>query len=245
MSLSSTSRILYVRASLGPFARQIKAAGGIKGFLAIHFQHDEVFSPYFRRPRLFWESPHALRNETNSGALGKKLAAYSNAVLSSHPSHRFVGIGDRVARVLRAHDYTTSCFFPINELAESSDFSMLLLGCVEQSPGFSTVHATQQVLGLSQKHLFRYLVRWDVSTDSGRKSMVATESPGCSQSFDKFYAAYQRDDNLISGELFGEKYLFVPSVRRALALEQQILQEDPRFVDCGRMTCVTCRFRLY
>lgn len=243
--MHSESGILYVRANLKPFARVIRTAGGVKEFLADHFEHEELFAPYFMRARPFWERPQSVQRETNSGALGKKLAEYPGAVLSRHPSHRFVGFGARVGNVLKQHDHTTSCFYPIRELARRSDFSMLLLGCNDESPGFSTVHATQQALGLSQKHLFRYLIRWDIESEAGTYAMTATESPGCSLSFDIFYSEYQKNGNLIRGELLGQQYLYVQSASKALAVEEKILSSNPRFVNCGRMSCSTCRFRLY
>ena len=243
--LYSESGILYVRASLKPFARGIQAAGGLKEYLAAHFEHEELFAPYFMRARLFWEKPQTVQRETNSGALGKTLAGYPSAILSRHPSHRFVGFGARVGNVLKQHDHTTSCFYPIRELARSGDFSMLLLGCTDESPGFSTVHATQHELGLSQKHLFRHLIRWDIESDAGTNAMTATESPGCSLSFDKFYSRYKKDGNLIRGELLGRQYLYVQSASRALAVEEEILSSNPRFVDCGRTSCSSCRLRLY
>jgi hypothetical protein len=241
----SESGILYVRASLKPFAREIRALGGVKEFLANYFEYEELFAPYFTRARPFWEKRQSGQGETNSGALGKKLAEYPCAVLSHHPSHRFVGFGARVANALQHHDHTTSCFHPIIELAQRFDFSMLLLGCVDESPGFSTVHATQHLLGLSQKHLFRYLIRWDIEAVEGIRSMTARESPGCSLSFGKFYPEYQKDSNLFQGELLGKQFLFVKSASRALAIERKVLSSNPRFVDCGRLACSTCRFRLY
>jgi hypothetical protein len=41
------------------------------------------------RARPFWEQLQSGQRETNSGALGKKLAEYPGAVLSRHPSGRY------------------------------------------------------------------------------------------------------------------------------------------------------------
>ena len=90
--------------------------------------------------------------------------------MSNHPTHSFVGIGEKVKNVLKFHDETKPSFFPISELAKKFDFSMLLLGCVDSSPGFSTVHATQYRLGLTQKHILRFLMRWDYDVDGVSKS---------------------------------------------------------------------------
>lgn len=243
--LTATSGILYVRAALKPVARQVKAAGGVSPFLQQLVDHDELLVPYFRRARPFWEKPAPPDQPTNSGALGVQVAAMAGATSSSHPSHRFTGTGTRVGAVMQMHDYTRPCFFPMSELGARHDFSMLLLGCVDESPGFSTVHAVQEELGLTRRHLIRHLLRWDFDGPHGREQMVAAECPGCSLSFGKFYDAYEADGNLVKGEVASCSYLFVPSARRAMETERGLLQGRPRFVDCGRLLCSTCRLRLY
>ncbi len=245
MRYMATSGILYVRASLRPFARQIRSAGSITAFLRQVFPHEEVFAPHFQGARPFWRRAPTSFAGTNSGALGRLLAAEPGAVLSAHPSHRFVGLGPRVSEVLAEHDYKTSCFHPVNVLSARDDFSMLLLGCVEDSPGFSTVHAVQYELGLTRKHVIRHLLRWDLQCAQGMQSITAQEAPGCSLSFDKFYPTYASDGNFVAAELDGRKFLFVQSARRAMAGEREILSRNPRFVECNRLTCTTCRLRLY
>lgn len=240
----SVSDILYVRAGLKPFAPSIRDSGGIVEFLHQYWDFKELFVPFFRGARSFWREA-SVSYQTDSGALGKLVNELKGSVQSHHPTHSFVGFGPRVASVLKLHNEDTSCFYPIKELALRHDFSMLLLGCAEESPGFSTVHAVQYELGLTQKHLIRYLLRWDIEYEKGIKSIVAKESPGCSLSFGKFYPEYEKDSNFIKEELLGSSYIFIPSARKAMAVEREILQANPRFVDCGRRWCRTCRFRLY
>lgn len=241
------SGILYLRAGLAPLAKQIRAHKGMMNFLRDKLEFDEIVAPYFQGARPFWRSrpqvgaPH----RTNSGALGRLIANWPGAVVSPHPTHAFAGQGDRVARVLSRHIGEAPCFSPIRELAETFDFSMLLVGCLDDSPGFSSVHVAQNMLGLSQRHLIRYLLRWDVEVDGLIRSGVAPEAPGCSASFDKFYPYYQQDGNLLRGEWDGVPWIFVPSALRALLVELSILREEPRFVKCGKWLCPTCSFRLY
>lgn len=245
--LKSTSNILYVRAALQPLSRPIRKAGGIVQFLQEHLVFDDLFVPYFYGARPFWRvrAKTGCPPSTNSGALGKRVASLPGTVISNHPTHSFVGFGARVEPVLRAHTSDESCFYPISALADQYDFSMLILGCLEASPGFSTVHVAQHRLGLSQRHLLRYLFRWDEMRGDQLVSFTAPEAPGCSLSFDKFYFYYEKDANLIRGEWFGVSWLFVPSARRALQTELELLRERGRFVDCRRMTCMSCRLRWY
>lgn len=243
--LKSESGILYVRAALSPLARKIKARGGIANYLSEQVEFKEIVAPHFYPNRYLWQSNQATLRTTNSGALGKALAKEDRSCLSSHPTHTFVGYGDRVCSILKEHDQSKSCFYPIDALANRYDFSMLLLGCVDSSPGFSTVHATQYQLGLSQKHLFRYLMRWDYIDEGNVKSKTPLEYPGCSASFFKFYELYDESDNLISGEWDDVKWIFIPSARKAMEIEHKVLSSNPRFVKCNSKFCPTCTLRLY
>jgi len=244
--LQTTSGILYVRAALKPVARSIRDNGGVLPFLRSHFDFEELLVPHFYGARPFWRAPpDSWPPRTNSGALGKTIANLPNSILSSHPTHAFAGIGKRVHKVLATHDSSQPCFMPIGELADHDDFSMLLFGCVDESPGFSTVHVAQYRLGLSQRHMLRLLTRWDKQLDGSWSSIVAPESPGCSASFSKFYPYYEADCNFVRGTWDGVEWLFVPSARRALAIEMELLRKRGRFVDCGRWKCLSCRLRLY
>jgi aminoglycoside 3-N-acetyltransferase len=244
--LQATSDILYLRAALKPLIRPIKSAGGLLPFLNSKVQFSELIVPHFYKARPFWrERPDNWPPESNSGPLGKRVVELPDAILSRHPSHAFAGIGPRVHEVLRKHDENQSCFAPIDELADRYDFSMLLLGCLESSPGFSTVHAAQYRLGLSQRHLLRLLLRWDTYSGGRWSSKMAPESPGCSASFGKFYEYYESDGNLVRGEWNDVGWLYIPSARRALAVETELLRNNGRFVDCGRWNCLSCRLRLY
>lgn len=244
--LQATSDILYVRAALKPLVRPIKAAGGVLPFLQAQIRFDELLVPHFYGARPFWRAhPKSWPPQTNSGALGKMVAKLPGAALSRHPTHAFAGVGPHVHRALAEHDASQACFAPIGDLADRHDFSMLLLGCVDESPGFSTVHVAQHRLGLSQRHLLRLLMRWDKPQGAHWSSVMAPEAPGCSASFGKFYTHYEADGNLVRGEWHGVSWLFVPSARRALATEIMLLGERGRFVDCGRWNCLSCRLRLY
>lgn len=121
----------------------------------------------------------------------------------------------------------------------------LLRECSKSSPGFSTIHVMQIELGLSRGHLLRHFLRASVDDGDGYTPWKPMESPGCSDSFHKFYSHYIQDENLYTGRV-GEAYcLLVPSTQRALAVERDILSVKPTFVDCGRMDCLTCGFRTY
>lgn len=244
--LRANSNILYVRASLRPLADQIKLSGNVYNFLQSKIEFEEIFAPHFYGARPLWKKKVDPRlKKTNSGALGKSISKLNGSAISRHPSHAFTGFGARVSKVLAQHNEKSECFSPIRKISDSYDFSMLLIGCLEESPGFSTVHASQEKLGLTKLHLERYILRWDYIENGNIKSKIAPESPGCSKSFGKFYEVYRNDENLISGEWGNVDWIFIPSARRAMARESEILQVNPRFVNCGNVKCTTCTLRLY
>lgn len=244
MKLLSENSILYVRGALKPFAKDIKEAGGVLPFLKMHIEFDEVFAPHFYPNRFLWQEASPDKS-SNSGALGLKLGKVEGCHISTHPTHAFVGIGKRVCAVLDEHDHTKSCFYPLDKMLHDHDFSMFLFGCTESSPGFSTVHVNQFRLGLSQKHILRYLMRWDFIEDDKLQSVIPLEYPGCSASFGKFYPYYKSVGNLIEGNINGIPWIFIPSALKAAAIERQVLESEPRFVNCQRHFCPTCSLRLY
>jgi aminoglycoside 3-N-acetyltransferase len=244
--LVANSGVLYVRASLRPLSEQIKSQGSFLNFLETKIDFSEIMAPHFYGSRPFWRKrQHPNIRQTNSGALGTSIRKIEGSALSMHPSHAFVGIGPQVSRILQDHNQDKFCFAPIQELVEECDFSMLLIGCLNESPGFSTVHASQELLGLTRLHLERYLYRWDFADGDNLKTKIAPESPGCSRSFHKFYQLYRDDNNLISGDWEGISWIYIQSARNAMKVECEILTANPRFVNCGNLRCTTCSLRLY
>lgn len=236
--------VLYVRAGLSGIPRS--EISTLFPSLARRFSADEFMAPYFRGARPLWRrATQEYRDRNAGGAIARLIAKLPNSLKSSHPTHTFVGTSG-LADILNLHDWTRSCFWPIARLAETSDGKMLLWGCIAESPGFSTVHAAQEHLRLTRRHLIRLLYRWDVQDKDGRThSIMAPEIPGCSRSFWKFYAMYEDAGLLEKGVLFGKEYLLVHSIREALRIETQILRQTPRFVSCDRSFCLTCSLRAY
>lgn len=246
MKLSATNGILYMRAALGPIARDLNNEKGLISYLHKRIDFEELFVPHFYGSRKLWQRKREVQlRKTNSGSLGRIVEKLPDSILSNHPTHAFTGFGKKVTSTLSLHDYKRNCFQPIQQLCENYDFSMLLLGCLDTSPGFSTVHAAQEKLGLTSKHLERFFIRWDYEECGSKKSKVAPESPGCSLSFGKFYDYYKKDNNFVNGTWGDASWIFIPSARRAMETELQILSKHPRFITCDKQFCTTCCFRLY
>ncbi|MEK2645204.1 AAC(3) family N-acetyltransferase [Bdellovibrio sp. BCCA] len=241
--------IVYIRASLGALGKVdgdlfdvivngLKEAVGPQG---------TILAPAFNKiQNIFEKKKNLISLDTIpiSGAVSKLFLKHPEMKRSSHPSHSFVAIGPKALDLLSGHDESAACFLPIKHLAEMNG-KMILMGCVNESPGFSTVHVAQFELGLSQKHFVRYLQRGWIQKENIIKKWLPIESPGCSLSFGKFYLSYIEDKNLISGWIGSAYTLVVPSARNALRTELDLLKGHPTFVDCGRADCLTCGMRGY
>lgn len=241
---------LYIRASL-------KALGRIEGdiydvvvngFLEAVAPNGTVMVPTFSKIQNIFSSDKTTLNYNLppiSGAISKVFLKHPDVIRSKHPSHSFAAIGPRAKELLDGHNEEASCFLPVKKLA-AIDGKMLLLGCVNDSPGFSTIHVAQFDLGLSQQHYIRHLQQMQiVDKNEVQRKWKPIESPGCSLSFDKFYNAYITDENLNAG-FVGKAYgLLVPSTAKALETETRILKKKNTFVNCGKADCLTCGFRGY
>ena len=245
--LNAINNILYIRGSAGLLSRHIQKEGNLLKFLKNRIHFNEIIAPYFNAYRKFYQrrTDPSLR-VTNSGMLGTMLATHEGAIVGSHPSHNFVGIGSKISLHIGCHDHNRSCFAPLESLLDDGvDFSMLLLESIYSSPGFSTVHVAQHKLGLSQLHFARFALRYDYLENGKLKSKFPPEMPGCSVSQDKFYDYYRRDDNFVEGHWSKVPWIFIPSAKAALQVELEILKENPRFIKCHKKFCLTCSLRAY
>lgn len=245
MRLEAISNILYLRADATKIIRAVKRSHGLLRYLSSYMEFSEIFCPHFSSVRWAFQDKSSFEKSITSGSLSRLLLKEKGVFTSPHPSHSFVGIGTRVNEVLAKHTYAKNCFYPISELAHKYDFSMLLIGCLDTSPGFSTVHSSQYTLGLSQKHLLRFFQKWDYQANERYLSTIPPESPGCSKNFDRFYNSYRSTNNLISGNWDGVHWIYVPSARNALIAEQKILEVNSRYSCCNRPGCISCLLRLY
>jgi aminoglycoside N3'-acetyltransferase len=245
----SKGDLVYVRAALGAVG---KLSGDVFDVVVGGFQdavgpQGTIMAPAFTKiGNVFSKTKFVFEKDTApySGAISKLFLKHPDAIRSNHPSHSFVAIGPKAQELMAAQGPFDSCFAPVKRFSEL-DGKMLLVGCNNDSPGFSTVHVAQFELGLSQRHWVRHLQKAWIHHNGKLEAWKPIESPGCSASFDKFYPAYIRDQNFSTGTL-GQAYtLVVPSSRRALSSELEILRDNPGFVDCDRRNCLTCGFRGY
>lgn len=234
--------ILYLRCGLTKIGFRPRDAeqvflGGIRDALG---PDGTLITPAFGPMSYRWnKEPVSVDRDTPpiTGAFSKLVLKQADAVRSDHPTHSFAGIGRSARDVLAGHGADTPCFEPIRKIVEA-DGLMAVVGCVAESPGFSTVHLAQHDLGLSQRHYLRlaFAVR---QADAGGKIFHPWESPGCSDNFGVFYKDYVESGNFTSGYV-GKGWSIAVRARAAYDRERAILEADPRYTLCSRRDCLSC-----
>lgn len=244
--------ILYVRAKMSAVGRTpskatffeaLVEAVGSEGTLVL-----PAFTGYGKRwsrvPTVFTpESP------ATSGALSTMGLAHPGAIRSTHPTHSFVAIGPEASWLLAGHDHTKPAFYPVARMIER-DAIMAVIGCDSESPGFSTVHHAQELLGLSQRHLQRYLYQVTISTPDSTvsdetKIWRPAEVPGCSVGFRNMYKEYIRRQVLLISSI-GQAYSIFGNASQIFKVDLDLLRANPRVALCENPTCLSCRvLRIY
>lgn len=198
-----------------------------------------AFTDFYFFPRLNEANVFDVGSPSNSGSLAKLFLQHPHAIRSAHPVNSFVAIGKHAHEIVSYHDETSSSYQPIEKLLELGG-KMMLFGCVDNSPGFTTVHWAQYKLGLAGKSLLKGIT--GAYYKKGDKTLLfkRTDVGGCSAGFANFYQYYVRAGKLICGH-FGNSYSIAINARDAYEIECSLLQNDPKVALCNDPGCFSCR----
>lgn len=199
------------------------------GFLWLRKHRDYVFDPATTLP--------------TSGGLAVAMVKHPSAVRSTHPSNSFVAIGRHAAELMAGHDDTAPCFFPMAAMLRR-DAKMLLVGCLDSSPGFSTAHWARHELGLTVRNILRGRWRVYYRKNGETKVFKIDDIAGCSQGFRHFYGHYVEAGKLATG-FVGQAYSASIDARAAYDIERAELEKNPRISLCDRPSCYSCRTTWY
>ena len=177
----------------------------------------------------------------NTGSLAKAVLAHPEVIRSRHPSNSFAAIGTKAASILRFHDSFAFTFRVIEDLV-NLEAKLLSIGCIDSSPGFSTVHLAQYHLGISQRsRLVGQFKKNYLDLDGNVRLFRKLDIPGCSMGFWKMYPNYRSEGILKEGLVAG-----VPAhhVRADLAYELDFatLKQNEEALKCNDSRCIDCNF---
>jgi aminoglycoside 3-N-acetyltransferase len=174
-----------------------------------------------------------------TGGFVAAMLGWEGAYRSSHPTNSMVGIGRDAASLLDDHDETSTCFAPMRLLIEA-DAKMLLIGCIDSSPGFSTVHLVYEDLGLATKSLVGGLDGAYYDRDGERRWFSKGDVPGCSMGFGHLYPLY-RERGVMSSSDVGDAASLLIGCRDAYEIERAAIERDPKIALCDDPDCLSCR----
>ncbi len=191
----------------------------------------------FRRDQSYVYDPATAPCVT--GRFAETVLHWEGAYRSRHPTCSITGLGSAARDLLHNHDHRSSCFGPMKELIAAGG-KMLLIGCTESSPGFSTVHYVYEELGLATRSLLSGWVGCYFRDGGTVRWFKQRDVPGCSLGFHKFYPLYRGQSLLRAGPV-GRAEAFLISAADAFRVEREAVLRDPKISLCDSPTCFSCR----
>ncbi len=176
----------------------------------------------------------------NIGAVSTVVFDHKAAHRSRHPTNSFIALGANAREIVTGHDESALSYTPIAKLIDANA-KMVLTGCVEESPGFTTVHYNQELLGLTKRSWLAGVYRYQYKKIDGSIGVfVRNDFGGCSAGFGKFYKDY-RDAGLLTEGKIGNAITYCIDAKSAFDVENKILRSDPRYFLCDNPRCLGCR----
>jgi len=237
--------VVLVRASLGAVGRIVGGAGTfIDALLNAVGEEGTIVSlaftgsSFLKKPKI--EDAFNVNKKSYAGALPNAMLAREDSYRSRHPMCSYVAIGKYAEEITAGHDETSPAYEPVRKVMELNGKN-LLVGCVENSPGFTTAHLAEADLGML-KSLPIFSTSYSVYYENkkGEYLIYRRNDPGlCSNSFYKFYALYVKKGILGTG-CIGDAYSIIAPAKKTYDIEYSKLRENKKFNICGSKSCFTC-----
>jgi aminoglycoside N3'-acetyltransferase len=177
-----------------------------------------------------------------AGALANTMLRFPGSFRSGHPQCSYVAIGRKAEQFMGEHGPDSGAYEPVRKLFARKG-KMLLVGCVESSPGFTTTHLAEVDSGLSRRVIAPWLHKRRYIAPDGATRMFTRKDMGlCSTSFRKFYELYEREGLLRRGYV-GQAYSIVGDAEACYRLDRAVLESNPHFNLCGSLDCMRCNLR--
>lgn len=180
-------------------------------------------------------------NKSYTGAFANTMLSHPKAIRSSHPTNSYVAIGKNAKYILENHDENSGAYEPVRKIIELGG-KMILIGCVESSPGFTTTHLAEVDLGLHKRIIFPTLNRAYYKQNDDIKLFKRKDLGSCSSTFYKFYGHYVKNELLQQGYV-GNAYSILIDANEAFALDLKVLKANPKITLCDNPSCMMCRAR--
>lgn len=180
-------------------------------------------------------------NKSYTGAFSNTMLKHPKAVRSLHPTNSYVAIGKDAEYILDNHDENSGAYEPIRKIIALNG-KMILIGCVDSSPGFTTTHLAEVDLGLHRKIIFPSLNASYFKSEGEIKLFKRKDLGSCSSTFYRFYGFYVKNKLLIQGRI-GNAYSVIIDAKDAYRLDLTILRNNSKITLCNQKLCMLCRAR--
>jgi aminoglycoside 3-N-acetyltransferase len=197
------------------------------------------FTPVYRLSEIHSSHNFERLTKSNAGGFSNLVLRHSSVVRSAHPTNSFAAIGVQSEYILEGHDETSSCYAPMEKIIKLKA-KMLLIGCSKASPGFTSVHWAQHVLGYSTKSFYKKRYGVNHKNKGISELFLKTDFGGCSNGFSNFYSKYIENEILRTGHI-GLAFCLSIDAYDAFKVELDLLRKNPRFSFCTNNTCRNCR----
>ncbi|HGF7535136.1 TPA: AAC(3) family N-acetyltransferase [Vibrio cholerae] len=237
--------VLLIRAGLGSVGRiEGGASTFVEALIEAVGEEGTVFSLAFTSGAAFIKKPKVeeafdIKKKSYAGALPNAMLKHPAAYRSKHPMCSYIAIGKHAEYLIQNHDHESGAYEPVRKVIELGG-KCVLVGCVKDSPGFTTTHLAEADLGMLKLNIFRKLISVYYKTDDGDLAIFKRTDPGlCSNSFYKFYAHYVSEGILHTGRI-GKAYSIVASAAETYEIDKKILSKNKKFNICGSPDCFVC-----
>ncbi len=176
-----------------------------------------------------------------TGAFANLMLSWPDAIRSRHPTNSYVAIGRRAHEILDDHDEHSGAYTPIRKLIDLKG-KMLLVGCADTSPGFTTTHLAEIDLGLHKRIIAPWLNNCFYQKNDEIKLFRRKDLGGCSSTFYRFYEFYSKEGILKQGKVGNADSLMIDA-RMAYDIDYSHLKDNPRIAICDNPDCFSCRSR--
>ena len=241
LGLSKGDTVL-TRANLGAVGLVDRKAL-LQALLNVVGEQGTVVSLAFTASAYLWKvsklPPFTLETPSYAGALPNAMLRHPGALRSTHPMCSFVAIGKHAAFLTSGHGPEAGAYDPVRKIM-SQKGKVMLVGCVDSSPGFTTTHIAEVDLGLSKRMIAPWLHKSRYIRPDQTVAVFTRRDPGCcSKSFWKFYAFYVRH-GLLSTGFVGNAYSVLADAEECYKIDREVLSKDSRLNICESLDCVEC-----
>jgi aminoglycoside N3'-acetyltransferase len=191
----------------------------------------------------FWKiaslKPFDRNARSYAGALPNAMLRFPGSFRSDHPQCSVVAIGRHAQDLIANHGPESGAYEPVRRLIALGG-KMMLVGCVESNPGFTTTHLAEVDLGLCRRVIAPWLYQSKYIDDDGTvKTFQRMDSGLCSKSYWKLYSHYVRHGILLTG-FVGNAYSVLADARACYEIDRTVLARDPQYNVCESLDCVIC-----